>query len=572
MSRFPVPNVGALGLVSRDDALSEELPPNAWNVAKNIRFRGVDVEAAKGWEQIGTVGDAGGVLDYVVGGLTTWWLYYGDTAIYSVVAGYLNNDVTGTSGPYTSGDWSVTNFQGIPVATNGVELPQTQFVAGSIPLETTVFQDLPTWPATDKCKIISTLGNFLVAFDLTEGGTRYPTKIRWSNAAAPGDLPPDWSVSDPTSLAGEIVIGTGQGQILAVEPMRDSLIVYRENGVGILSYVGGNAVLRYREITNKWGAFGKHCVAQTKTGLHIIVTQDDIVVFDGQTEKSVARHKVKTLLFRQLLQFTDSTDLIKLFAFPKSSEIWLGLPDVDTLVIDEVYVYNYDDGTWAGPREVPAIKDYRYLPQLDLSSTLNLQLSWNEAANTPELSVWPNWDGIPWGATQLTSTEGAFHLFSTNASGDLIKLDYGYAHQGVNPYLTDLQRQDINLTDDENTNVVLAVYPRGTLDTLSETITETTWADVALDLGITWDDVDWTSSLWSDFPSGVNPLEIYVGYQDSSGDVPIWGWRMPKIFIPTDYKITCKVRGRRHAIRFRSEAIAWRISGYDIEYTRSGRR
>ena len=570
MSTKQVTGVGQIGWISREDQLPADLPFNAWNVARNVRFKNRDVEAAKGWESVGSVpSTTGATLDFVAGGLSTWWLHYSDEAIYSVRSGYALTDVTGVSGPYSSGEWSITNFQGIPIATNNEEVPQAQFVPAGIPTETTDFIDLTNWPAADTCRFIATLGNFLVALDLTETGTRYKTKIRWSSPAAPGDLPASWDVTDPTTLAGDVVVGTSRGGFTAVAPMRDDLIIYQESGVGRLSYVGGNAVLRYRVITDKWGALGQHCVAPLSTGLHLVVTQNDIVLFDGNTEKSVAEGRVKRALFQLVSPVIDNPNGFRMFTYEKMSEVWFGIPNSDG-DIQEVYIYNYEEDTWAGPRQTPPLRDFRYLPILDEASSLNLQLSWEQAALTPQLGTWSDWNGIPWGATEIVAVVGDFGFFGAGPDGDLYRLDYGYEHQGVQPYESDLIRQDLALGDDTNSQLLVAMYPRATTAALSETLTLAYWDEAELDATITWDATDWASRTWDEFFTGETPLEIWMGSQDAPGIAP--DWREPRAFVYGRRKVATKARGVRHAVRFRSAKTAWRLSGYALEFFDSGRR
>jgi hypothetical protein len=284
--------------------------------------------------------------------------------------------------------------------------------------------------------------------------------------------------------------------------------------------------------------------------MHLVITRDDIVVFDGQNERSVATGRVKKAIFRILGQFIDSPNWVRLASYPEVAEVWLGIPE-STGEINQVYVYNYDEDTWSGPRNVPGLRDFKYLPQLANAATTNLQLSWEEAANTPGLMLWSDWDAIPWNVSSITTVSGEFHFFGTSTTGDLIRLDFGFDHQGVTRYLVDLARYDFNLGGDEFMQVVLAVYPLSLIPTA------------------TWDDAFWGAKTWDEFPSGENPLLVSVGSQKAVGSSPVWSEE--KVFIPEQYKTTYKTRGRRHAIRFRSEAIKWRITGYDIEYVDSGR-
>lgn len=95
-----------------------------------------------------------------------------------------------------------------------------------------------------------------------------------------------------------------------------------------------------------------------------------------------------------------------------------------------------------------------------------------------------------------------------------------------------LERQQLDLTGEANASVVLHVYPR---------------------------------------VEGDYPFNIYVGAHDNTDQEAVWEGPFP--FDPlVDHKIDCRVRGRRHALRFEAIGVPLRIFGYDIEHEISGER
>jgi len=67
-------------------------------------------------------------------------------------------------------------------------------------------------------------------------------------------------------------------------------------------------------------------------------------------------------------------------------------------------------------------------------------------------------------------------------------------------------------------------------------------------------------------------FNVYVGSQMTKNEAVTW--EGPYAFDPsTDRRVTCRVTGRYHSIRFTSTAdVAWSLSGYGIEYESAGKR
>lgn len=102
----------------------------------------------------------------------------------------------------------------------------------------------------------------------------------------------------------------------------------------------------------------------------------------------------------------------------------------------------------------------------------------------------------------------------------------------IGPSVSILERQQIDLTGEPNSSVLLHVYPRC---------------------------------------DGDYPFNIYVGAHDNTEQEAVW--EGPFEFDPkVDHKIDCRVRGRRHALRFEAIGVPMRLFGYDIEHEPSGER
>jgi len=83
---------------------------------------------------------------------------------------------------------------------------------------------------------------FLFALGLNEGGTIIPDGVRWSSPADITGIPETWDELDTTNFAGITTLGGDGGNIIDGVSLRDSFVVYRESGITVFDYVGGQFV------------------------------------------------------------------------------------------------------------------------------------------------------------------------------------------------------------------------------------------------------------------------------------------------------------------------------------------
>ena len=101
----------------------------------------------------------------------------------------------------TVGNWTGTIYNGLPILCNGIDDPQALATTGA-----SAFSDLPNWISNGTCKTIKAYGNYLMALNLTEGGTNLPNKVRWGDTAEDFNFPSTWTAAS-TNDAGAATIG-----------------------------------------------------------------------------------------------------------------------------------------------------------------------------------------------------------------------------------------------------------------------------------------------------------------------------------------------------------------------------
>jgi len=173
-------------------------------------------------------------------------------------------------------------------------------------------------------------------------GTNKPFLVKWSHPADPGAVPVSWDEQDPAKDAGETDLAEGQDPIIDGLQLRDSFMIYKENSVWRMDYVGGQYVMRFSKVFGTSGALNRNCIVEVD-GFHCVLTGQDIIVHDGQTATSVLDKQTRRFLFQNI----DSTNIGKCFVFKNTffNEVFICYPTVGSSVCDKAVVWNYKDRT-----------------------------------------------------------------------------------------------------------------------------------------------------------------------------------------------------------------------------------
>jgi hypothetical protein len=334
-------NLGEIGLVS--DRQPHTLPPNAFSNALNVRFYDGEVRRVLGNQQIVTVGSQAMwsfPYQYVD---SAYWVFASPTSI-GAWDGETFSDISPTSMLGSTNDlWNGGFFAGVAVLNNGRQAP---FYWGPDLVQA---DTLPNWNPLWRAKVIRPFRNMLIAFNMTESATRYPTKYRWSSLADPGSVPASWDDSDPTVEAGFGVLEDTSGEIVDAEPLDQYLVVYKEDSTYLLSFVGGQFVLNERPLLKKQGILTQRC-AKEFNKRHFVADFGEIYIHDGQTPTSIMRGRVYKKVFPRM----DEEHYTKSFVVPnwKDEEMWFCFPEQGHSLPNIAAMWNWRSNTWSF-RELP---------------------------------------------------------------------------------------------------------------------------------------------------------------------------------------------------------------------------
>lgn len=394
MAFVRIPQAGQLGVNA--DLSSAELPNNAWTDARNVRF--LDGMAFQ-FLGHGEVYPSASVIPYhvlpVYVGANRYWLYAGLSKIYCV-SGYTGSTVHTNLTRQTAGvdvnysgaanAWTSTSLSGIAILNPGNTSDPPQRWDLDV---THKFVALDNWPASTYCRSLRAYRNFLVALNVTKGSTNYPYMVKWSAPAVPGAVPGSWDETDTTKDAGETDLAEGGDPVQDGLQLGPSFIIYKERSIWRMDYTGGPYVFSFTKVLGTSGAMNRNCVVEID-GYHVVLTNDDVLVHDGQSSNSILDKQTRRKLFQSI--DAQNAGLCFVFKNPFLNEVYVCYPEAGNSVPNLALVWNFKDKTVAF-REIPSLWHANFGPvegsvsqpwDAD-SSPWNSDISgWNAAEFTPD--------------------------------------------------------------------------------------------------------------------------------------------------------------------------------------------
>lgn len=155
---------------------------------------------------------------------------------------------------------------------------------------------LPAWPVGQSAKIVRPFQNHLVALNIETGAGNNHSRVHWSDSADVGTVPNDWDYADPASRSGITDLADTPGIIVDGKALGNSFVIYKEDAVWAMTFVGGTFVFNFRKIfDDNNGILAEGCVA-TFEGKHFVLTKSDAYIHDGISKQSVMSNRVRKLI------------------------------------------------------------------------------------------------------------------------------------------------------------------------------------------------------------------------------------------------------------------------------------
>ncbi len=331
------------------------MPEQNLTQGENVVFRvGMPERAPSKRDAYGTLsGEAFGLLN-VQFGAQNFWVYQGAQNSY-VVEGDTHTDITLAAGLQQAANnyqISLVSLNGIPCLNNTVNAPM--YWGGDV---TTKFLALPGWPDGERAKVLVAFRFHLFAMNI-EGATTLPSKVMWSDAAAPGNVPTTW-VAAASNEAGSAQLSDTPGEIITAAPLRNELFIYKNGSTHAAVYVGpgqgpndADNIFSFRTVFAEMGALTRHSVVDIN-GRHFVVTDGDVVIHDGVAFQSIVKNRRKRHLFGSL----DQTNYQKLFVvfYRAKDEVWICYPESGQQLCTRAMIYDIGNDSWGDRELLPGV-------------------------------------------------------------------------------------------------------------------------------------------------------------------------------------------------------------------------
>ena len=375
------------------------------------------------------------------------------------------------------------------------------------------------------CKSMRAFRSFLVALNITKDGVNFPRVVKWSTEAAAQTLPTSWNETTSTVDAGEFELADTKGDILDGLQLRDSFMIYKEDAVYSMTFVGTPFIFSFRQLSPTIGAIAKNCVAEFDGG-HAIFGKGNFYINDGQRIKPILPMKLKDYVFQSI----DGAQTNKCFVvadYGRTEILFCFTADgASTNEPNKAVVWNYITNTFT-IRDIP-----------DLA-----HIGYGNVGNPTRATTWAGttdtWETItgPW--TMSYDLQDKVLLFA-------------------DPGNTKLYRD--NSGNKENTTFMNSYIQRSGLS-----INEQGQPDQTT--------VKRISAIWPKMSvSSDNSINVYLGTSMSTeGGIT---WNAPVTFDPdTQSKVSVRGTGKFYAVKFESTTdMDWELDGYAIDVKNVGSR
>ena len=378
---------------------------------------------------------------------------------------------------------------------------------------------------TTLCKSMRAFRSFLIALNITKDGVNFPRVVKWSTEAATQTLPTSWNETSSTVDAGEFELADSKGDILDGLQLRDSFMIYKEDAVYSMTFVGTPFIFSFRQLSPTIGAIAKNCVAEFDGG-HAIFGKGNFYINDGQRIKPILPMKLKEYVFQSI----DGQQTNKCFVtadYGRTEILFCFTADgATTDQPNKAVVWNYITNTFT-------IRDIPDLSHIGYGNVGNPVRATTWAATT---DTWESSTG-PW--TMSYDLQDKVLLFADPGNTKLYRDNSGNKEDTtfMNSYIerSGLTLNEQGQPDQTTVKRISAIYPK--------------------------------MSISSD-----NEINVYLGTSMSTEEGITWN--APTTFNPnTQSKVSVRGTGKLYAVKFESTTdMDWELDGYAIDVKNIGAR
>jgi hypothetical protein len=303
------------------------------------------------------------------------------------------------------------------------------------------------------------------------------------------------------------------GRVVDMLPLGDQLAVYQENGITLARYVGGTdaanrLVFAFNRVPvgGNGGIMGLNCVCDVAGIGHVVLSNNDVCVFNGTGITSVIDKRTRRWLFSQM----DATNKRRAFVINHASdaEVWVCFPESGQTSCTKALVWNYSDNT-LGVRDLPNATAGIHAPVTDSSGDIWSSISGTWADQTA------TWDSlIPAPISRKTVIASASNLLHVIGGG---------ASANGSTLTAQLQRDYISFGDAQRVKFFRTLWPRFDGDSGQE-ISLQIGTSMSVNESPTWQ-TEQTYTLGTSRPLHVNRSGRFMHLRIRSSTGTVWKLR-----------------------------------------------
>lgn len=509
------------------DVPPSEVDPGEWTDILNFYMRQGFAQRSSGETQIfGDFTDPPVNIVNVQEGTQNFWVIMGNNSVVAVDQASTQTDITPLvyAGPILADQANQTVINGFPVQNFSQDPPSfwnKQIASVAAPL--------PGWQAGDVVRSIRAFKFFLFGLNLTRQGVETPDALIWSGAAPQGSVPQEW-LPATTNQAGSTELSATSGGIVDGLALRGQFMIYKNHSTYSCNFTGGTFVFSFRKFLTTSGILANNCVAEVE-GQHVVMTDGDILLHDGQNVRSLVDRKMRRFIFLQI----DPTNFGNSFVFNyrASKECWICFPTQGFEFANLAVVWDYAHNLLS----VRELVDHWSHAASGLVLETTASLDWDSQTE--------NWDDASgsWNRAQFTGAFeralGAVPDSNVDAKARIVFVDNANSLVDGTPVGGQITRESLDLGAPESFKYVRRVWPR---------ITGSTGTIV----------------------------QVRVGTQtDPSAGI---SWSVTQDFrVNVDKFLNFDKSGRYISVRFEEDTsptaqpqATWSVHGFDLEYTLQG--
>ncbi len=303
---------------------------------------------------------------------------------------------------------------------------------------------LPDWPAGVTCNALRAYKNNLIALGIYGGGGDLIDQLLWSNSAAPGQIPQEWTPA-PTNDAGDNVLADTIGALLDGTAFRDSMMLFKEHSTYLMNFIGGNFVFNFRKLFDTSGILSQNCSAEY-LGNVVVLTDGDLIRSDGVAAQSLIDKRMRSFIFNNI----DSDNYRQAFVtgFHTANQVWCCFPEVGETECTLALVWDATDNSF-GIRELNPKTPHIARGQVGNVTGI---IDWDSQVTT--------WDSnsINWNSSLFNPTEDSL-LQADRLNTKLYAVNEGNTFVGQN-ITSRIERVALDFGDAERIKLVKSVVLR----------------------------------------------------------------------------------------------------------------